>query len=96
MRLREAADRERRRADRPGTPQSGGAASGELVDESDRQLITVMPLHAITAMYGEQGLRARFGAEITRLPDPGREAAAGRCGWLGSCTPTTAGSASRT
>ena len=35
-----------------------------------------MPLHAITAMYGEAGLRARFAAEIARLPDPaGRERA---------------------
>ena len=36
-----------------------------------------MPLHAVTAMYGEQGLRARFAAEIARFPDPaGREQAA--------------------
>ena len=36
-----------------------------------------MPLHAVTAMYGEQGLRARFAAEIARFPDPaGRERAA--------------------
>ena len=75
VRLWQAADREHRHAGGPGTP-SGRAASGDLVDESDRQLITVMPLHAITAMYGEQGLRARFEAEITRLPDPGREQAA--------------------
>ena len=36
-----------------------------------------MPLHAVTAMYGEQGLRARFAAEIARFPDPAcREQAA--------------------
>ena len=76
VRLWEAADRERRRPGGPGTP-PGGEASGELVDASDRQMITVMPLHAITAMYGEQGLRARFDAEIARLPDgAGREQAA--------------------
>ena len=35
-----------------------------------------MPLHVVTAMYGERGLRARFAAEIARLPDPaGREKA---------------------
>ena len=28
-----------------------------------------MPLHAVTAMYGEQGLRARFAAEMERFPD---------------------------
>jgi (p)ppGpp synthase/HD superfamily hydrolase len=36
-----------------------------------------MPLHVVTAMYGEEGLRARFAAEIARLPDPaGRDRAA--------------------
>jgi (p)ppGpp synthase/HD superfamily hydrolase len=29
-----------------------------------------MPLHAITAVYGEQGLRARLGVETSRLDDP--------------------------
>jgi HD domain len=29
-----------------------------------------MPLHAITAMYGEQGLRERFSIECTRIGDP--------------------------
>ena len=43
----------------------------------DLRLVSVMPLHAVTAMYGEQGLRARFAAEMARFPDPaGREQAA--------------------
>ena len=52
---------------------SGGHPAGD----ADLQLVTVMPLHAVTAMYGEQGLRARFAAEIARFPDPaGQEQAA--------------------
>jgi len=70
------ADRERRHRDDPGA--AGQAVSGAgPVDEADLQLVTVMPLHAVTAMYGEQGLRARFAAEIARFPDPAvREQAA--------------------
>ena len=73
-----AADRERRHADGPGAGAAGQAASGGgPVGDADLQLVTVMPLHAVTAMYGEQGLRARFAAEIARFPDPaGREQAA--------------------
>ena len=37
---------------------------------SERQLLSVMPLHAITTMYGEQGLRERFALETARLTDP--------------------------
>ena len=70
----QAADRERRHAD---GPSAGAAGGGRPVDDADLRLITVMPLHAVTAMYGEQGLRARFAAEIARFPDPaGREQAA--------------------
>ena len=70
------ADRERRHRDDPGA--AGQAVSGAgPVDEADLRLVTVMPLHAVTAMYGEQGLRARFAAEIARFPDPAvREQAA--------------------
>ena len=73
----QAADRERR-ADGPGAGAAGQAASGgRPAGEADLQLVTVMPLHAVTAMYGEQGLRARFAAEIVRFPDPaGQEQAA--------------------
>ena len=65
----QAADRERR----DGT----AAASGGPVGEMDLRLVSVMPLHAVTALYGEQGLRARFAAEMARFPNPaGREQAA--------------------
>ena len=30
-------------------------SGGRPVDDADLQLVTVMPLHAVTAMYGEQG-----------------------------------------
>ncbi len=78
VRFWHAADRERRHADGPGAAAAGQAASDGLpFDDADLRLVTVMPLHAVTAMYGEQGLRARFAAEIARFPDPaGREQAA--------------------
>ncbi len=37
---------------------------------SEWQLLPVMPLHAITTMYGEQGLRGRFALETAQLADP--------------------------
>ena len=37
---------------------------------SERQLLSGMPLHAITTMYGEEGLRERFALETAQLPDP--------------------------
>jgi hypothetical protein len=43
-------------------PAGQAAGGGGPVDEADLKLVTVMPLHAVTAMYGEQGLRARFAA----------------------------------
>ena len=72
----QAADRERRNAGGPGTAAAAASGSGP-VEEMDLRLVSVMPLHAVTAMYGEQGLRARFAAEMARFPDPaGREQAA--------------------
>jgi hypothetical protein len=41
--------------------------------DSDRQrLLATMPLHAITATYGEEGLRDRFEAEIASFPPADR------------------------
>jgi (p)ppGpp synthase/HD superfamily hydrolase len=37
--------------------------------DADRRIVKVMPLHAITAMYGERGLRKRFSIESIRLGD---------------------------
>lgn len=36
----------------------------------ERRLLAIMPLHAITATYGEAGLRERLAAEIAVLPEP--------------------------
>jgi (p)ppGpp synthase/HD superfamily hydrolase len=42
-----------------------------MLDLADgRQLLSVMPLHAITTMYGEQGLRDRLALETALLADP--------------------------
>ena len=35
----------------------------------ERRIVEVMPLHAITALYGERGLRERFAAETARFGD---------------------------
>jgi hypothetical protein len=42
------------------------------VDEGqavERRIVDVMPLHAITVLYGERGLRERFATETARLGD---------------------------
>jgi hypothetical protein len=36
----------------------------------ERRIVERMPLHAITALYGERGLRERFAVETARLGDP--------------------------
>lgn len=45
-------------------------ASTALDLASERQLLSVMPLHAVTTMYGQQGLRERFALEAGRLAEP--------------------------
>ncbi len=35
----------------------------------ERRIVEHMPLHAITALYGERGLRERFATETARLCD---------------------------
>jgi hypothetical protein len=44
----------------------------EGMDTGRRRLLETMPLHAITATYGEDGLRERFEAEIARFPEAER------------------------
>ena len=39
------------------------------MDPGERRLVATMPLHAITSTYGEEGLRARFAAEIGTWPE---------------------------
>jgi len=68
-----------------GGPTAGhrqAGAGSELADgpaemsEGERRLLAAMPLHAITAMHGEAGLRERFAIEIAYFPDGDRV----RCG----------------
>jgi hypothetical protein len=42
------------------------------MDSGEQRLLAQMPLHAITAMYGEAGLRERFSLEIASFPGPDR------------------------
>jgi hypothetical protein len=45
-----------------------------MVDSHNfRPTLATMPLHAITEVYGEDGLRERFAHEISRFPDADRE-----------------------
>jgi hypothetical protein len=72
-RLWHAADQERRR--QAGGPGGGildavSPAAGHAFDEATQRVIAVMPLHAITAVHGEPGLRARLAMEAARLADP--------------------------
>jgi hypothetical protein len=55
-------------------PQPEGHAS----QAAERRLLSVMPLHAITTIYGEHGLRERFALETTRLADPADRCQVGR------------------
>ena len=74
---------------------SRATTTPELADR--RQLLSVMPLHAITTMYGEQGLRERFVLETGRLADPAARKQVRRALQLAAgCTPAIAASVSRT
>jgi hypothetical protein len=42
------------------------------MDEAPRRLLATMPMHAITATYGEEGLRERFAQEIAVFSDADR------------------------
>ena len=44
-------------------------ATSRGMDAGERRLVATMPLHAITSTYGEEGLRARFAAEIEAWPE---------------------------
>jgi hypothetical protein len=43
--------------------------------------LRVMPLHAITELYGEPGLRRRFTLELDQIPEARRGAVADACEW---------------
>ena len=52
-------------------PDWTGSAPG--IPDGSRGILAVMPLHAVTAVYGEQGLRARLAIETGQLPVAARE-----------------------
>lgn len=47
------------------------------LDTAERRLLAMMPLHAITSVHGEAGLRERLLAEIARFPAADRARAEG-------------------
>jgi (p)ppGpp synthase/HD superfamily hydrolase len=49
------------------THSSGQADSTHGIPDAEQRLIAVMPLHTITTLYGEQGLRVRLAIETARL-----------------------------
>src|ERR1700761_9190082 len=60
------------RAGREAERLANDAGAPDHTGTSRWPLLLAMPLHAITANYGELGLRERFGAEIATLPEPDR------------------------
>src|ERR1022692_3656423 len=53
-------------------PDQRPAAGGDM-SPAERRLLATMPLHAITALHGETGLRERFAIEIAAFPEAGRQ-----------------------
>jgi HD domain len=58
------------RSDQGADERPGPAPATLTADE--RRLLVTMPLHAITALHGEAGLRERLALEIATFPDPDR------------------------
>ena len=57
--------------------ESAGLTSGpdQDLDPAERRLLAAMPLHAITSVHGQAGLRERLLMEIERLPAADRHRA---------------------
>jgi hypothetical protein len=64
-RISESANRRRARA----LMNSQHAATAETLSPSERRLLAAMPLHAITALHGETGLRERLAIEVEAFPE---------------------------
>jgi hypothetical protein len=56
----------------PDTAAPRSATDGDM-DPSERRLLAATPLHAITALHGEAGLRERLAIEIAGFPDADRQ-----------------------
>src|ERR1035438_525370 len=59
-------------AELPGTAALRSATYGGM-DPGERRLLAAPPLHAITALDGEAGLRERFAIEIASFPGADRQ-----------------------
>ena len=66
-------DAGRRRATGPGEAATPWSAPNGRMAPGERRLLAAMPLHAITTLHGEAGLRERLALEIAGFPDAGRE-----------------------
>jgi HD domain len=55
-----------------GTPDPRSDTDGGM-EPGERRLLAATPLHAITALHGEAGLRERFAIEIASFPDADRQ-----------------------
>jgi hypothetical protein len=73
---------------------TSGAGTG--LGPAERRLLAGMPLHAITSVHGEAGLRERLLLEITRFPLPIAARSRTRWRWHPGCTRETGGSANPT
>jgi hypothetical protein len=49
------------------------AVTTETLSPGERRLLAAMPLHAITALHGEPGLRERLAIEVEAFPAPDRD-----------------------
>ena len=63
---------------------------------AERRLLAGMPLHAITSVHGEAGLRERLHMEIASSPRPISAGPGTRWRWRPGCTRPTGGSANPT
>ena len=83
-----------------GQPQAGADSRRpgcqDEMTEGERRLLTTMPLHAITALHGEAGLRERFAIEIASLPDGDELRAERALEWRRGCMRAIGASASHT
>jgi hypothetical protein len=61
------------RGGRDATEAEGQPSSPHDIDAAERRLLASMPLHAITALHGEAGLRERFAIETASFPGPERD-----------------------
>lgn len=62
-----------RQTGKPARAQGPGSEANGDMDPAERRLLATMPLHAITAIHGEAGLRERFAIETASFPAAQRE-----------------------